>query len=120
MQVSEKCLFSSHMAHPAIYSLTRFPWHDGMLVLARNSARCKVKCCRNSARCNVKCYRNFARCNVKCCRNSARCNVKCAEILHAVTSSAAVLLKRAKSNSGRYIPDDDRDDHDDKKIEQLN
>ena len=43
-----------------------------------------------------------------------------AEILHAVTSSAAVLLKRAKSNSGRYIPDDDRDDHDDKKIEQLN
>ena len=77
MQMSKKCLFSSHMAHPAIYSLTRFPWHDGMLVLARNSLRCNVKCCRNSARCNVKCCRNSARCTVKCCRNSARCNVKC-------------------------------------------
>ena len=123
MQVSEKCLFSSHMAHPAIYSLTRFPWHDGMLVLARNSARCKVKCCRNSARCNVKCCRNSARCNVKCCRNSARCNVKrCRNSTRCNVKccSAAVLLKRAKSNSGRYIPDDDRDDHDDKKIEQLN
>ena len=33
--------------------------------------------------------------------------------------SSTTELKRAKKNSDRYTPDDDRDDHDDKKIEQL-
>ena len=34
--------------------------------------------------------------------------------------SSTTGLKREKKNPDRYTPDDDRDDHDDKKIEQLN
>ena len=34
--------------------------------------------------------------------------------------SSTTELKRAKKSSGRYILNDDRDDHDDNKIEQLN
>ena len=34
--------------------------------------------------------------------------------------SSTTELKRAKKNSRRYTLDDDRDDHDNKKIEQLN
>ena len=33
--------------------------------------------------------------------------------------SSTTELKRAKKNSGRYTLDDDRDDHDDNKIELI-
>ena len=109
MQISKKCLFSSHMAHPAIHSLSRFPWHNG---------------CQYSREIQYDVTSSVAEILHDVTSNAAEIlhdvPSSAAEILHAVTSSAAVLLKRAKSNSGRYIPDDDRDDHDDKKIEQLN